>query len=496
MDISDGLAKHLLDSAPDPSVVIDSDGYILYANGRVNDVFGFEPDSLIGQPMEVLLPERFRAMHPDHRKGYFAIPAPRPMGSGLELYAQHKDGHEMPVEISLSPVTTAEGIFVSATVRDVTAQKETQRQLAEASRAKSRFLAAASHDLRQPIQALNLLNSVAKKAATDQIHLSIIEKQQKSLDSMADLLNALLDISKLEAGIVKPDITDCAVQEIFDSLRASFEEQAQSKGLDLVIDPCGDVARSDSRLLTQILQNFLSNAIRYTREGVVRVRCFHQETFIRLDVADTGLGIAPEDIGNIFEEFHQAESGASRPEGLGLGLSIVKRTAELLGCQLEVDSKPGEGSVFSVVVPKGERTELPLQEVEPTSQTALATGLILIVDDEPAVLDATAMLLKLEGFDVITAASEEGALKRSGTRPPDLLITDYHLRGGATGIGVIRSIRNQARTRIPAILVSGDTSDAIVLNDLEDISFLPKPVNTDELLCDIRKCIALKFALP
>ena len=489
MDVSDTLAKHLLDAVPDPNVVIDADGRIQYVNGRVKDVFGYAPAELIGQPMEVLLPERFRDVHPNYRNAYFNNPSPRPMGSGLDLYAQTKDGQEIPVEISLSPVTTAEGRLVSATVRDVSMQRELQQQLADASHAKSRFLAAASHDLRQPIQALNLLNSVAKKYVTEQAHLGIIEKQQKSLDSMAKLLNALLDISKLEAGMVKPDISDCVVQEIFDELRVEFEGQAEMKGLELVIEPCHDVARSDPRLLAQILENFISNAIRYTYEGLVRLRCHHQKAFIRLDVLDTGLGISPDEIGSIFDEFHQANTSASRPEGLGLGLSIVKRTAELLDCRVEVHSKPGEGSVFSVIVPKGEITTIPEPVTQNTTDSVLATGLVLIVDDEPAVLDATSMLLKIEGFEVLTAASESEALECVSVRTPDLLITDYHLRDGQTGVEIIRSVREKVSVCVPVILVSGDTSDAIVVSDLESTSFLTKPVNTDKFVEEIHKRI-------
>jgi len=489
MELSDSLARHLLDAAPDPSIVIDAHGRILHANSRVKDVLGYEPAELIDQHMEVLLPERFRTTHRTHRVRFFNSPSSRPMGSGLELFAQRKDGNEIPVEISLSPVSTSDGMLVFAAVRDISAQKELERQLKDASRAKSRFLAAASHDLRQPIQALTLLNSVAKRSATNQVQQSIIEKQQKSLDSMARLLNALLDISKLEAGIVKPDITDCAVQKIFDDLRAEFEEQAQTKGLELIIEPCGDVARSDSRLLTQILENFISNAIRYTQEGFVRLRCLHHEMFIRLEVLDSGLGISPDEIGNIFEEFHQAETGTTRPEGLGLGLSIVKRTAELLGCSLGVNSKLGEGSIFSVVVPQGKRNEAVTTEFPVTTNDELATGLILVVDDEPAVLDATSILLKLEGFEVLTAASEHEALECISTQTPDLLITDYHLRGGATGAELIRSVRGQLCRSVPVILVSGDTSDAIVLKDLEDTSFLTKPVDIDVLLGEIRRRI-------
>ena len=487
MDISNELARQLLDAASDPSIVIDPNGVVVYVNARVKDVFGYEPAELIDGHMEVLLPERFRAIHPDHRTRYFADPSPRPMGTGLELHALCKNGEEIPVEISLNPVTTEEGTLVFATFRDVSEQKALEGELIDANRAKSRFLAAASHDLRQPIQALNLLNRVARKAVTEQARHTIIEKQQRSLDSIGSLLNALLDISKLEAGIVKPDITDCAVEEIFADLRAEFEEQARDRGLEFVVDQCCDVARSDPRLLTQILENLISNAIRYTREGLVRLRCLHEELFIRIEVLDTGLGISPDELDNIFEEFHQAGSGASRPEGLGLGLSIVKRTAELLGCELEVRSTLGEGSVFSVTVPRGDEENVLASGADEVSLPVVNGGRILIVDDEPAVADATSMLLRLEGFDVLTAASESDAMKLVSGQDLDLLITDYHLRGGATGVDVIRSVRDHIQSDLPVIIVSGDTSDRVIVADLEKTTFLTKPVNTDELLAEIRR---------
>lgn len=490
MEISNTLARHLLDAAPDPSVVIDRDGVILYANSRVEDVLGYSSQEVIGQHMEMLLPARYRANHPEHRIRYFSNAAPRPMGSGLELYAQREDGQEIPVEISLSPVATEDGLLVTATVRDVSAQRELERQLRDASRAKSRFLAAASHDLRQPIQALNLLNSVAKRAANDDAQRAIIDKQQKSLDSMAKLLNALLDISKLEAGVVKPDITDCAVQEIFEDLRAEFDEQAKTKGLELIIERCNDVAKSDARLLTQILENFISNAIRYTREGFIRLRCLHQEASIRLEVLDTGMGISPDEIGDIFEEFHQVDAGKTRPEGLGLGLSIVKRTAELLGCELDVSSKPGEGSVFSVVVPQGERERTAARATETAAEGDSVTGLVLVVDDEPTVLDATSILLQIEGFEVVTASCLQEVLDCMAERTPDLLVTDYHLRAGETGADIIQAVRQAGRPNTPVILVSGDTSDAVKSKDFDEAGFLTKPVDTDKLLAEIRTRLA------
>jgi PAS domain S-box-containing protein len=491
LDISNELAKHLLDAAPDPTVIVDRDGMIIYANAQVDKVLGYAVKELIARPIEELLPERYRKIHPTHRDGFFANAEPRPMGSGLELFALHKDGHEIPVQISLSPVVTDDGILVLSAFRDISRQKELEGELREASRAKSQFLAAASHDLRQPIQALQLLNRAARNIATDKTHHAIIEKQQKSLNSMSSLLNSLLDISKLEAGIIRPDVKDCAVQEIFDCLRAEFEEQAKQRGLELVVDSCSDVARSDPRLLTQILENLVSNAIRYTHEGFVQLRCFHRDLFLRIEVLDTGLGISPDELDEIFEEFHQLDQGPRQPEGLGLGLSIVRRTAGLLNCHVDVSSTPGEGSVFSITVPQGDMTGLQTGDPESSPVSIAVGGRILIVDDEPTVVDATRMLLTVEGFDVLTAASEGEALEcisRSG-QIPDLIITDYHLRGGVTGLDLIRSIRDQVHTDIPVILVSGDTSDTIVLDDLKDTGFLSKPVDTDELLIEIRRRI-------
>jgi PAS domain S-box-containing protein len=487
MDITDELAKQLLNAAPDPTVIVDPQGTIIYANARVAEVLGYTNQDLIGEAVEVLVPERLRAAHPRHRESFFRHPNARAMGDTLELYAVRKDGVEIPVEISLSPVETSNGTLVSSAIRDVSTQMEVAQQLVEANRAKSRFLAAASHDLRQPIQTLNLLNRAAKNAATNLMHQNIIEKQQKSLDSMSNLLNALLDISKLEAGIVKPDITDCAVQNIFETLNAAFEAQAKDKGLELIIDTCHGVARSDARLLTQILENLISNAIRYTREGFVRLRCLHGNQGIRIEVMDTGLGIHPDELDCIFDEFHQADAGSNRPDGLGLGLSIVKRTAELLGCSVDVTSSLGQGSSFIVEVPEGTVSRIEKMEAEQLSVSAANGGLVLIVDDEPAVVDATSLLLEMEGFDVLSAASvdEVKACLDQISTAPDLLITDYHLRCGETGVAAIRAVRERFDSNVPVILLSGDTSNRITMAEIEDVTFFTKPVDVDALLVKV-----------
>jgi len=489
VDVSSRLAKRILEAAPDPTVLVDGAGVIVYANIQVEAVLGHRPSDLVGSPVEVLLPERLRAAHPDRRARYLADPTPRPMGSGLDLFALHKDGHEIPVEISLSPVVDEDETLVISAIRDVSEHKALTRQLAEANRAKSRFLAAASHDLRQPIQALNLLNSAARKASTEQARDAIIEKQQLCAVTMGRLLNSLLDISKLEAGIVKPDIADHAVQEIFNELRAEFEEQARAKGIELVVETCSAVVRSDRQLLMQILENLLSNAIRYTHEGLVKLCCRRQNPFVRIDVLDTGIGIRSEDIEFVFDEFHQVDFDARRPEGLGLGLSIVKRAADLLACPLEVESKIGDGSRFSIAVRSGEAAHVLPRNVQ-SSDCDPRGGRILIVDDEPAVADATQVFLQAEGFDVDVAACVEEAEAAMRRASAGLVITDYHLRRGQTGFDVVRALRRMPGSdMLPVILVSGDTSGRVELQDYPDVCLVTKPVDPEKLLAEIRSRI-------
>jgi len=179
------------------------------------------------------------------------------------------------------------------------------------------------------------------------------------------------------------------------------------------------------------------------------------------------------------------DTGTSRPDGLGLGLSIVRRTAQLLGCDVNVESKVGEGSVFSIAVPQGDGRRIAIPATVRVPE--ISSGLILIVDDEPAVADATSLLLRVEGFDVMAVASESEALEFVSGRMPSLLISDYHLRGGAVGIDVIQSVRNHVDANIPAILVSGDTSHAIESRDLKNVTFLTKPVETERLLGEVRR---------
>ncbi len=494
--LADAQSKALLDAAPDAMVIVDAQGRIAFVNTQTERVFGYSRAELRGRPIEVLLPERYRARHLSHRLDYFVAPRGRRMGEGLELYALRKDGTEFPAEVSLSPVETADGLLVMSAIRDISDRKAIERELVaareaaeRADRAKSAFLAAASHDLRQPLQTLTLLGRVLNRLVPqDSNAAAALATQGEALRSMSKLLNSLLDISKLEAGIIVPDLKDCAVREIFAGLRAEFAALAEAKGLDLIVEDSDAYVHTDPTLLGQIIQNLVGNSIRYTRKGWVRLRTAAAANAFRIEVLDTGCGIAANELGLIFDEFYQSgrAPGQAR-EGLGLGLSIVRRTAELLGYRLEVESTLGKGSCFAFCVPAAAAPNV--EERKPSAGTpshAPSQGLVLVVDDDAAVGAATAMLLKTMGLEVITATDVERAECALGQRgaPPGLVIADYHLGPGRNGLDAIAAVRAAAGYAVPAILVSGDTSAGIAerLRGVDDCHLLRKPVDADELM--------------
>ena len=492
MEFTEFDIKALLDSAPDAMVIADASGAIVFVNSQTEALFCHRRDDLIGRPIEILLPERFRDSHRIYRSRFFDRPKTRPMGAGLELFGRRADGSEFPIEISLSPVHTAAGPLVSSAIRDVTEHKKIERALTaardeaeRANRAKSAFLAAASHDLRQPLQTLHLLNAVLSKTARDEQAARAVERQGRSLEAMTDLLNSLLDISKLESGAIKPDVTECDIKAIFHRLRAEFELQAEAKGLKLLVDDCEDVVRTDPGLLERIIQNLVANAIRYTRQGLVQLRCLHLNGNVRIEVLDTGVGIPVDELDKIFDEFYQLERDAgSRREGLGLGLSIVQRLAKLLHHPLQVESTPGQGTCFAVTVPQGKETGPRRRASSSGGQKSARPAKVLIIDDDPAVADATTMLLQIEGHEVMLAATLDQALLRVTERgSPDVVVSDYHLRD-ATGLECIERLRAQAGRVIPAIIVTGDTSSLVPdqVDAVRACHVLNKPVDADALM--------------
>ncbi len=335
------------------------------------------------------------------------------------------------------------------------------QQLEAANLAKSRFLAAASHDLRQPLHALNLF--VAQlRTETEQAERNRVTAQiDAAATAMNDLFNALLDISKLDAGALAPDVRDFPLAQILQRVERTFAPAAREKGLRLRMVPSDAWVRSDLILLERILLNLVSNAIRYTDRGGVTVGCRRRGRRLRIEVWDSGIGIPEDQRENIFGEFYQlAGSGRSRRGGLGLGLAIVDRLCRLLDHRLELTSRPGRGSCFSVSLPLA---AAPRQSVEhaiaPKAMADPASGkLIVVIDDDALVLDAMRGWLRSWGCRVVTAESDNSVLASlaSEDRRPDLVISDFRLGDGKTGIEIIGRLRNAFSAPIPAFLITGD----------------------------------------
>jgi len=363
-----------------------------------------------------------------------------------------------------------------------------------ANQAKSRFLATASHDLRQPLQTLSLLNGTLRRMSTDAVGKEVIAQQEHAIIGMSRLLNALLDISKLESGAIKPDPTDFTVSALFEELRREFAGLASTKGLTLKVATCEDSVHSDPSLVGQILRNLVSNAIKYTRAGWVGLRCLHEPSCVRIEVLDSGIGIPAEQLRYIYDEFYQVgvPANATR-EGYGLGLSIVQRLVTLLELKLDVQSEVGKGSIFALTLPASQGAVRPAAriEAEPEADTRHAQARILLVEDDPAVLSATRMLLKSDGYQVTTAATIAEALEEVRADPYiGLLITDYHLGDGETGTQVIASLQAELGRPLKAVLMTGDTSSAIKELPRDPlVRIVSKPVNADELLAMLRVLI-------
>jgi len=364
--------------------------------------------------------------------------------------------------------------------------QERTHELELANLAKSRLIAVASHDLRQPLQTLFMLNGVLRRLATDSHVATAIAGQQNAIKAMSELLDSLLDISKLEAGATKPQITDVDLGELFDGLRVEFAEIAATKGLRLEILGSDETARTDPKLLGQILRNLLSNALKFTHEGSVRMQCVREAGQLRIDVTDTGRGIDSEHMPHIFEEFYQAGGMPNTArEGHGLGLSIVHRLIQILGHQIRVGSTVGEGSNFSIVLPVGSpRTRVAPPAKASSQEIRIDQAHVMVVEDDASVLSGICSLLETVGYRVTGVTSIGDALKQAHEQKDILLlISDFHLGNGEFGTEVIRSIRSVLGRDVKAFLMTGDTSSrAQIIARKNDARLISKPINADEFL--------------
>jgi two-component system, sensor histidine kinase len=370
--------------------------------------------------------------------------------------------------------------------RDLSLAKEAAET---ANASKTRFIAAASHDVLQPLNAARLSVSGLSEILMDGEGSSLVRQVERSLDTMEELLRTLIDISRLDSGVMKPELSSFALQDIFESLGSDFAPLAQNAGLKLRIRPTSLHVTSDRMMLRRVLQNILSNALRYTGEGGVLIGARRRDGQARIDVTDTGIGIADDQKPLVFEEFHRGpDAAAAHTGGLGLGLSIVRRMTQALGHPLEFRSKVGTGTEF--------RIALPLAPVQPDAKPAgksampdnpvygLFSAKVLLVENDRRVQEAMAGLLGRWNCNIRLAASLGEAMTAlsTGGWSPDIIIADQHLDRATLGSQTITEARKLLKRHVPAIIVTADPDKQLAAVAKEQrIEVMHKPVRPAEL---------------
>jgi two-component system CheB/CheR fusion protein len=501
---SDDL-QNILYSIDVATLFLDTDLNIRFFTPATQSLFGFVADD-VGQPVA-----SFQLLDPDDTlllDARTVLKAFTPIEREIE--GRNGGWYNRRVLPYRTQNRGVEGIVITFT--DITERKRVKRALVQAKQqaeranaAKSRFLAAASHDLRQPLQTLHLLQDLLAKIVEGEAAQKLITRFDQTLAGMSGMLNTLLDINQIDSGAVRVQKNTFLIGDLFDVLRDEFACHAEDQKVSLRVIPCSLLIHSDPRLLEQMIRNLLSNALKYTKRGKVLLGCRRRNGMLSIEICDTGAGIPEEDLHAIFEEYRQLDNAArERSQGLGLGLSIVKGLGNLLDHRVYVRSQPGRGAVFGIELelPECRIAKQPESNrcvaAEPKSEIARRTANILIIEDDPEVRELLDHILRDEGYR--TAVARDGAaaigLMAQGTMQPDLILTDFNLPNGMNGLQTIAKIREKFHRKTPAVVLTGDISTGTSREiALKNCIKLDKPIKLKELTQVIQHLVALPISV-
>jgi len=496
---SDDL-QNILYSIDVATLFLDTDLNIRFFTPATQSLFNFSPND-VGQPVA-----SFQTLAPDDTLLLDARTVLKTITPiEREIESRRGDWYNRRVLPYRTRNRGVEGVVITFT--DITERKRVKRALEQAKQqaeranaAKSRFLAAASHDLRQPLQTLHLLQGLLAKVVEGEGTQKLIARFDQTLAGMSSMLNTLLDINQIDSGAVRVEKATFRISNLFDVLRDEFACHAEDQNVALHVMPCSLSIHSDPRLLEQMIRNLLSNALKYTKRGKVLLGCRRRNGKLSIEICDTGPGIPQVELHTIFEEYRQLDNAArERSQGLGLGLSIVKGLGNLLEHRVYVRSHPGRGSVFGIELdlPDGgiaKQHENGRCAAEPKDEAIRHTVEILIIEDDPEVRDLLDHLLQDEGHR--TSVARDGAaaidLVTQGKTLPDLMLTDFNLPNGMNGLQTIAKLREELHRKTPVIILTGDVSTGTSREIArQDCVKLDKPVKLKELTQVIQRLVAL-----
>ncbi|MCE3263004.1 MAG: sensor histidine kinase [Pseudoduganella sp.] len=496
--------RGLLESAPDPMVIVNARGEIVLVNSQTEQLFGYQRQELLGKPIEILIPARFAGRHPASRNSFFEKAQPRAMGAGTDLYAMRRDGTEFPVEISLSPLKTEDELLVSSAIRDISGRRQIEHKLLEqkleleqASKAKDRFLASMSHELRTPLNAIlgfgQLLHNQKLPLSQEQRYAfagNIVQAGQHLLH----LINETLDLAKIEVGAVTLSLEPVALDDLLHEASKMIEAMAEARAVRIFpAEPRGLYVKADRIRLRQIVLNLLSNAVKYNRKGGQVWLDIGTGDAGRawLAVKDDGPGLNPEQMSGLFQPFNRLGQEGGAEEGSGIGLVLSKRLAELMNASISVSSSVGHGSTFTVEMEITEPQPLPQgpaydvnSEPAPTA-TPRAKPVLLYVEDNPANLRLVQEVVKLHlNLDLLSATDGNTGVAMARDLRPDVILMDMNLPG-ISGREAQRRLRQDPGTcDIPIIALSANAMPFDVQAALEAgfFRYLTKPLNIQDFL--------------